>query len=383
MDLTQLSSQLKLKTDFNAGSSLGLRDINSITGIVDNSVTSLQALIFKNDNPEYDDIDTSNFDVTGITSGYDKQAFVFDIKKEYRFGLSSDITDHYVESNVAIQDHVGLKPIILEVTGSLAEVNLNRAGKKMNEANVSEEIENKNEDFTPSDMFNSIDSYLSRMGSLSSFAPNIVNQAEDIYNSAKFAYSTANKIINLNKKDSTQTKSNYIDGYDEKTISQTRQFEKINWFRTQWENRASFTIVTPYGVLSDMYIMELSAVQPENTRYVTNLNIKFKQIRQAIVYGKKAQSSRNKEVQETKNQGTIDLSNINVSNMKEKSLKDISGDIDSIRKYSTTAQPEILEVKYKQTFNSGKNTGTMLRDSGRTIMDGFSIKKIKDIQGNA
>ena len=383
MDLTQLSSQLKLKTDFNAGSSLGLRDINSITGIVDNSVTSLQALIFKNDNPEYDDIDTSNFDVTGITSGYDKQAFVFDIKKEYKFGLSSDITDHYVESNVAIQDHVGLKPIILEVTGSLAEVNLNRTGKKMNEANISEEIENKNEDFTPSDMFNSIDSYLSRMGSLSSFAPNIVNQAEDIYNSAKFAYSTANKIINLNKKDSTQTKSNYIEGYDEKTISQTRQFEKINWFRTQWENRASFTIVTPYGVLNNMYIVELSAVQPENTRYITNLNIKFKQIRQAIVYGKKAQSSRNKEVQETKNQGTIDLSNINVSNMKEKSLKDISGDIDSIRKYSTTAQPEILEVKYKQTFNSGKNTGTMLRDSGRTIMDGFSIKKIKDIQGNS
>ena len=125
MDLTQLSSNLKLKTDFDSNSSFGLKDINSVVGIVDNSVTSLQALIFKNDDPQYDDTDPTNYDITGIRSGLDRQrAFVFDLKKDYKFTLSSDITDHYVEDNAAIQDHIGLRPIILEVSGSISEINL-------------------------------------------------------------------------------------------------------------------------------------------------------------------------------------------------------------------------------------------------------------------
>lgn len=282
MDLTHLTSQLKLKTDFNANSSLGLSDINGITGIVDNSVSSLQALIFSN-KAEYEDIDPTKFDVTGITSGYDGKAFVFDIKKDYKFTLASDITDHYVESNVAIQDHIGLKPIILEVTGSLGEITLSSSKGKTSNSIASEIGQDKNIPENKN-IFNSIDSYLGRMGSLTSFAPNIVNQALNIYNTTKFGYSTVNKIINLDKKDSTNKSGyDYTEGYNEETIEKTKQFYYIDWFKTQWWNRASFTIVTPYGVLTDMYIMDLNAVQPENTRYITNLNIKFKQIRKARI----------------------------------------------------------------------------------------------------
>lgn len=313
MDLTHLSSQLKLKTNFNAGQSLGLRNINSITGIVDNSVTSLQALIFANDDPKYDDIDTSNFDITGITSGYDNKAFVFDLKKEYKMTLSSDITDHYVEDNVAIQDHIGLKPIILDVVGSISEINL--IDTKMDAKKESEK-----------GLFNSLDSYLNRMGSLSSFAPNIVNQALDIYNSAKFAYATVNKLINTGK--TSGSGIDYTEGYDENVIKQTKQFEWINWFKTQWENRASFSIVTPYGVLTDMYIMELSSSQPENTRYITNLNIRFKQIRKAVIIDSPTKVGQKKEIQDTKT-GEIQVD---------------SKDIDSaVRHYGDTASQGIIK----------------------------------------
>lgn len=286
MDLTHLSSQLKLKTNFNAGQSLGLRNINSITGVVDNSITSLQALIFRNDDPKYDDIDTSNFDVTGITSGYDNKAFVFDLKKEYKMTLSSDITDHYVEDNVAIQDHIGLKPIILDVVGCISEINLIDT-----KSDIKKESENG--------IFNSLDSYLNRMGSLTSFAPNIVNQALDIYNSAKFAYATVNKLINTGK-NSSGSGLDYTEAYNEDVIKQTKQFEWISWFKTQWEKRASFSIVTPYEVLTDMYIMELSASQPENTRYVTNLTIRFKQIRKAVIVDSPNKVGRTKDIQDTK-----------------------------------------------------------------------------------
>lgn len=302
MDLTHLSSNLKVKTDFNAGSSLGLRDINSITGVVDNSVTSLQALIFSNNVPEHDDLDPTKFDVTGITSGYDSKCFVFDIKKEYKYNLSSDITDHYVEDNVAIQDHIGLKPIILEVTGSIGEITLSEViDKEKNSRKIAGEIgAGETQNNAKGNIFNSIDSYLGRMGSLSSFAPNIINQSLDIYNTAKFGYATVSKIINLDKQDKVKSGFDYTEDYDEETIKITKQFNYIDWFKIQWQNRASFTIVTPYGVLTDMYIMDLIASQPENTRYITNLSIKFKQIRKAIVVRKAKKVSQTRETQTTK-----------------------------------------------------------------------------------
>ena len=292
MNLTQLTSQLKINTDFNANSAFGLSDINGVTGIVDNSVSSLQALIISNRNPENDDRSPSRFDVTGITSGYDKTCFVFDLKKDYKLNLSSEITDHYVESNVAIQDHIGLKPIIIEVTGCISEVNLK--DKLKEQSDLDRYLGQKSD----GNIFNSVDSYLGRMGSLTSFAPNIVNQAMNIYNTAKYVYATTNKVINLDKKDTLgNTRFAYNSEYDEEIIKETKQFEWIDWFKTQWWKRASFSIVTPYGVFDNMYIMDLSAVQPENTRYVTNLNIKFKQIRRAVVIRQQKQMSRTRQTQ--------------------------------------------------------------------------------------
>ena len=300
MDLTHLSSNLKLKTDFNAGEALGLRDINSITGVVDNSVTSLQALIFSNNVPEHDDLDPTKFDVTGITSGYDSKCFVFDIKKEYKYNLSSDITDHYVEDNVAIQDHIGLKPIILEVTGSIGEITLSEViDKEKNSRKIAGEIGvGETQNNAKGNIFNSVDSYLGRMGSLTSFTPNIINQSLDMYNTAKFVYATVSKIINLDKQDKVKSGFDYTEDYNEETIKITKQFNYIDWFKIQWQNRASFTIVTPYGVLTDMYIMDLIASQPENTRYITNLSIKFKQIRKAkvITKGKKISQTRDTQL---------------------------------------------------------------------------------------
>lgn len=277
MDLTQLSSNLKLKTNFDANTSLGLKDINSVVGIVDNSVTSLQALIFKNDDAKYDDTDPTNYDITGIRSGLDNQrAFVFDLKKDYKFTLSSDITDHYVEDNVAIQDHIGLRPIILEVTGVISEINLLQTENDERKPQKSlQDIE------TPTDLFNATDSYLSRMGSLTSFAPNLTNQALNIYNSAKFSYALANKVVNMSKKDDSHKITQGEFEKDESKIKQTKQCFWVKWFKTQWENRASFSIVTPYDVLHNMFIVEFNATQPENTRYITNISIKFKQIRAA------------------------------------------------------------------------------------------------------
>lgn len=383
MDLTQLSSQLKVKTDFNAGSALGLRDINSVTGIVDNSITSIQALIMKNADPQYDDLDTTNFDVTGITSGYDNQAFVFDLKKDYKLNLSSDITDHYVEDNIAIQDHIGLKPVILDVVGSIGEVNLNAAGKKMNEAKIKNEIFSKKEGKT--NIFNAVDSYSSRMGSLTSFAPNIVNQARDFYDSAKNVYNTAMKTFDFIKDPTGKNKKptgsgyDYIEKYNEEAINTSMQFEWIDWFKTQWEHRASFSIVTPYGVLTDMYILDLNASQPENTRYVTNLNIKFKQIRKAKIVRQNRKVAQKMETQLSVEHGLLvikdEYENINVDATQDmtESMVNSNYDLSSsklLNSGSFNVSPEVDNITSSQLEENAKgfgisteNTKTILRSA--------------------
>ena len=354
MDLTHLSSNLKIKTNFNLRENFGLNNINSITGIVDNSITSLQALIFPNDNPEYDDIDPTNFDITGITSG--NKCFVFDIKKEYKLNLSSDITDHYVEDNVAIQDHIGLKPVILEVVGCIGEVDLASVTEKGKDTNSKSNGQNNEK----GNIFNAVDSYLGRMGSLTSFAPNLVNQAYDVYNTAKFTYSTATKVMNLDKQSKAENKSgyDYTEAYDKNVIKATKQFTWIDWFKQRWWNRASFSIVTPYGVLDNMYIMELSASQPETTRYVTNLNIKFKQIRKASVITKGAKQAQKVETQQSKN---FDIGSIEVPDLYNKMIEAMAAQppVQPGMIRQETAQEFEAYKKFVETVNIAPQTGTI------------------------
>lgn len=371
MDLTHLSSNLKIKTNFNLRESFGLSNINSITGIVDNSVTSLQALIFPNDNPEYDDIDPTNFDITGITSG--NKCFIFDIKKEYKLNLGSEITDHYVEDNVAMQDHIGLKPVILEVTGCIGEVDLaatTERWKKLDPKGSGQNNEKGN-------IFNSVDSYLGRMGSLTSFAPNLANQAYDVYNTAKYTFSMATKVMNLDKqsKSANKTRYAYSEVYDENVIEATKQFTWIDWFKQRWWNRASFSIVTPYGVLKNMYIMELSASQPENTRYVTNLNIKFKQIRKAVVATSEKSFSQTMDTQaskqeeeKTNDKDTISLQNNGNSDATPPTKEGLVTQVneEEYERYANeVASMAVEELKKRTTFSQAATNNKLFQETGQ------------------
>lgn len=256
MDLSNLKFSSNI--DINRGK-VPIQDINAITGLTTNSVSSLQALIFPQKGLN-EDIDPTTPQNVGITADYNgkKEGFIFDLKEDYRLNLNSDITDHYVEDNSAIQDHIALRPVTIEVTGRVAEVNLNTPYDEEGEIDSVKKA------------LNTIDSYYGRMGSLPQFAPNIINQARDIVNSAKGAYDTYKTFSSFIKSSSGEQQ-------------QTRQSKIVSRFKQYWSDRTKFVIVTPYCVLDNMYIMDFSANQPKNTKYVTEIKIKFKQIREAKV----------------------------------------------------------------------------------------------------
>lgn len=262
MDLSNLKYTAGL---MDSNKSQVMQDINAITGLTTNSVSSLQALIFpqKGINEDIDPTTPQNVGITAIYNGK-KEGFVFDLKEDYRLSLNSDITDHYVENNRAIQDHIALKPITIEVSGKVSEVNLNTPYD-----------EQEGLDFAKKAL-NAVDSYYNRLGSLPQFAPNIINQARDITNTAKGVYDTYKTFSSFVKKASGEQQ-------------QTRQSKIVSRFRDYWANRTKFVIVTPFCVLENMYILDFSANQPKNTKYVTEIKIKFKQIREAEVITVKSQ----------------------------------------------------------------------------------------------
>ena len=48
--------------------------------------------------------------------------FVFDIEREHRIELKSEITDHYIEDNSTIQDHISKAPVLITLTGYVGEI---------------------------------------------------------------------------------------------------------------------------------------------------------------------------------------------------------------------------------------------------------------------
>jgi hypothetical protein len=48
--------------------------------------------------------------------------FVFDIPLSESITLTAEITDHYTEANIAIQDHVALQPVKVTLTGQVGEL---------------------------------------------------------------------------------------------------------------------------------------------------------------------------------------------------------------------------------------------------------------------
>ena len=50
------------------------------------------------------------------------EVYLFDTRGEEEATLESDITDNWVEANYTIQDHIGLKPMVITLSGYVGEL---------------------------------------------------------------------------------------------------------------------------------------------------------------------------------------------------------------------------------------------------------------------
>lgn len=213
--------------------------IGSVANFANYSLSAINAFMVKPEIPE--------FNQQGSISG-----FLFDVKGSDEITLASDITDHYVENNSAIQDHIAIKPISIKLNGFVGEV------KNSYDINTWQNI---------------VSNYANKSSALSFLAPQVTTQAKSIYNQME-------RLYNLYEK-ANETVSNLYDKFIGTASDQTdtKQQSAFQYFKKAWETRQLFTIQSPWQTLEQMAIESLKATQDDETKFITEFEITFKQIR--------------------------------------------------------------------------------------------------------
>ncbi len=190
---------------------------------------------------------------------------MFHYEGEQTVTIESDITDHYIEDNTALQDQVALKPEIVTTHGFIGELN-----------NV------------PPAGLSLLKAAADRLTVIGAYAPQITETALIAYNTAFFVYQTAANVAN-SAVAAWSSVGNLISGSSGQSIvgsdgltvgsTQNRQQTAFQQFYGYWRTRTLFTVQTPWAVFQNMAIQRLRAIQDAETNAITDFEVSFKMIR--------------------------------------------------------------------------------------------------------
>lgn len=192
-------------------------------------------------------------------------ALLFNYEGEQTATIESDITDHYIEDNTAIQDQISLMPEVITTSGFIGELN-DVVPLGLQTAKIA------------ADKLTVIDGYI----------PGLSTSALLQYNTAFQLYQTGQQAINASV--ATWSSINGTNDINEINSSglknpiskiQTKQQIAFQQFYGYWRQRTLFTVQTPWAVFKNMAIKSLRAIQDAETKEISNFEITFKTIRTA------------------------------------------------------------------------------------------------------
>lgn len=211
-----------------------------------NAITALSNLILVS--PEDKGYQAESYvDASGVRHDQ-PPAFLFNYEGEQSYILQSDITDHYVEDNTAIQDQIALRPEMITTSGFIGELN----------------------DIPPNQFLSALKTIAEKLTVISAYTPQLSITARITYNRALFLYSIANSVLNTAEAVISQS---LFGAYP-----QNKQQKAFQQFFQWWQNRVLFTVQTPWGTRDHMAIHTIRAIQDESTRVISNFEITFKRM---------------------------------------------------------------------------------------------------------
>lgn len=185
--------------------------------------------------------------------------FIFDYENDTEIRLTSNITDHYVEDNTAIQDNIALAPVRLTLRGFVSELSQNNQPPS-GYTNFIQAVTNK---------LSTVPAYL---GNFSAQAiarqQKVLADAQALINSVDYAVSRINNIAGL---------------FNNAAPGQTKQAQAYQKLESLWKQKILFSVETPYKIYDNMAIETISFIQNEVTNMLSDISITLKEIRFASV----------------------------------------------------------------------------------------------------
>lgn len=177
--------------------------------------------------------------------------FLFDAEGESIAHLSSDITDHYVENNDAIQDHIALRPNKITLKGYVGEVVYNSAG----------------------DTRTFLQQAVQKLTVINAFLPQISSSATQLQETLE---SPLNSPITLADASNIYgLVSNLLGSFG----PEARQQNAYNYFKALMTAKVLMGVQTPWEFMTNMAIESVVALQDEKTKYLSDFSITLKQMR--------------------------------------------------------------------------------------------------------
>ena len=180
-------------------------------------------------------------------------AFAFDYKADDIVDLTAVITDNWLEDNSAAQDHIGLQPAIVTLSGFISELSMS-GSEFASLSQILVGVENS---------LSQVDAYLGK------YTPGVtdklltaITQVQNVVIQAEQALARGKQILNI------------LTGYDH-TTKQQKAYAQLS---ALWEARVIFTVYTPFRVFDNMAIQNIRAVQGKTSRTVSDFVVTMKQL---------------------------------------------------------------------------------------------------------
>ena len=192
-----------------------------------------------------------------ITSPFDGVEFKLDIVGEETLTAENDVTDHYVESNVAYQDQISRKPKVYTIAGEVGELT-------WYQKDTSSQV---------------IGQVAQRLEGVVSFLPTKSKGFQQMKNTAMKAAQWVDTSSNVvSRLSDIRTSENLLE------IGGTKQQQAYLRLLAYRDDRSRpLTIKTPWGVLKDYVITSLKFTQPKDTKDKSFISISLKEFRTTSV----------------------------------------------------------------------------------------------------
>lgn len=177
--------------------------------------------------------------------------YVFDIEGDSTVTLAADITDHFTETNSAIQDHMAIKPKRVVLNTFVGELVHRRDGAT---DTLTQNVARK---------LNVVNSFLPGLTSG-------VQQALDILNGDR---------DNITFEGALSDVSNIWGTVKNLNPPIPRQQQAYLYFKALQETKQLVSVQTPFEFMTNMAIETIVGVQSEDSRFISSFSLTLKEIR--------------------------------------------------------------------------------------------------------